>query len=278
MAQKIVTRRYDSFDAFLSQAKVVPRHQDSGSSRTNKDAHWSGTKTFDEAVALAERGWAEGAAEALHLRGSIDAAVRQIVASRQAQFAWDVTGDAVDVGKYLSGEPECFLTQVDDGESASGKVVKIVANLAASGAVSTKSLFARGAVILAAVDILESLGHRVELWIAHGSSNDRVGIFQQFTLVKPASQPLDVDRIAFCLCHASCLRRLSFSIMEQHGHLPNVTYPHRVEFDGDAVVTSEALRGNDFTPAQLLAEVSSLCEKCGITIPADEIAELIGSK
>lgn len=273
-----VTRRFNSFGEFLTQALVVPPKQDSSSSRSKtvrKD--WAGTDTFEQAVALAGQGWPEGAAEALALRGSIDAAVREIVATRQAKFAWDLTGDCVDVGKFLTGEPECFVTQQNDGESSSGKVVKLVANLAASGSVSTKSLFARGAVILAVVDVLESLGHRVELWIAHGSRCRQHGVFQQFALVKPASQPLDPDRIAYCLCHASCLRRLAFSVMEQHGHLPNVTCPNAVTFDEDAIVTNEAYRGYDFTQKELLAEVASLCEKCGVTIPAAEIAALVGA-
>ena len=73
---KVTTRRFDSFDAFLAQAVIVPGQQDSSSSRsTTVDANWAGTKTFDEALALATKGWAEGAAEALGLRASIDSAV-----------------------------------------------------------------------------------------------------------------------------------------------------------------------------------------------------------
>lgn len=277
MSTKIVTRRFDSFDAFVEASKVVPPKQDSGSSRKNSKS-FSGTENFEEAVTLASEGWAEGAAKALALRGSIDAAVRQIVTARQARYAWDVTGDVVDVGRFLTGEPECWVTQERDAESPSASVVRIVANLAASGAVSQGSLFARGAVILATVDVLESLGHRVELWIAHGCRCPQKGIFQQFALVKHASQPLDADRIAFCLCHAACLRRLAFSVFEQQGFLPNVTYPCGVQFDGDAIVTNEAYRGHDFSQQELLSEVASLCEKCGIAIPVDEIKALVASK
>lgn len=271
---KTKTVRFDSFDAFLTQASVVPSQQDSGSSRTSTDANWAGTKTFEEAKSLAVAGWAEGAAEALTMRASIDAAVREIVCARQAAYAYDLTGDSVDVGRFLSGEPECFVTQTDNGESSNGRVVRLVANLAASGSVSSKSLFARGAVILAAVDIIEACGHRVELHIAHGSRNS-VENFQQFTLIKSASQPLDVDRLAFCLCHAACLRRLAFSVMEQHGQMPNSSWPAGVNFGEDAIVTSEAYRGYDFSPKELLTEIAALCEKCGVEIPESEIAELI---
>lgn len=277
MSSKNTSMRFESFEAFVAQAKVVPAITDSHCSRSKDvDRKWAGTDTFEQAVELATKGWAEGAERALGMRASIDSAVREIVAARQSQYAWDVTGDVVDVGKYLGGEPECFLTTVDDGESSTGKVVRLVANLAASGAVSTDSLFARGAVILAAVDIMESLGRRVELWIAHGSrGSGSVGVFQQFVQIKPAHQPLDPDRVAYCLCHASCLRRLAFSVMEQNGHLPNVTWPHAVKFDQDAIVTNEAYRGHDFTEEELLEEVASLCGKCGITIPLEEIRALV---
>jgi hypothetical protein len=281
IARSVKTVRCDSFGEFIQRAKVVPAKQDSSSSRCTKyqTRGWAGVDLFDDAVKLAETGWAEGAAKALALRGSIDSAVRQIVSSRQSQFVYDLTGDVVDVGKYLGGEPECFLTTEQNGESSSGSIVKLVANLAASGAVSTESLFARGAVILAAIDILESLGHRVELWIAKGSLGERNNAHQTFALAKPASQPLDADRIAFALCHAACLRKLAFSIMEQHGHLPNDTYPYKVTFDDpSAIVTDEAYRGTDFSQSELLDAVASLCEKCGISIPVDEIRELTSEK
>ena len=271
---KTKTLRFDSFDAFLTQASVVPSRQDIGSSRTSTDANWAGTKTFEEAMTLAIAGWPEGAAEALALRASIDSAVREIVCARQASYAYDLTGESVDVGRFLGGEPECFVTQTNSGESSSGRVVRLVVNLAASGAVSSKSLFARGAVVLAAVDILESLDHRVELHIAHGCRNTS-GNFEQFAMIKSAQQPLDVDRLAFCLCHAACLRRLAFSVMEQHGQMPCSSSPAGVNFGEDAIVTDEACRGTDFSPKELLTEVAKLCKRCGVTIPESEIAELI---
>lgn len=277
-SQKKVTLRYETFEDFLAAAKVVPPAQDSASSRsTTMKADWAGTDTFAQAVETATRGWPEGASKALAMRASIDSAVREIICARKSSFAYDVVGDCVEVGRYLTGEPECFVTQVESGEVASGRVVKLVANLAASGAVSTKSLFARGATILAAIDILEAVGTRVELYISHGSRGSHCGVFQQFTLIKKADQPVDADRLAFCLCHAACLRRLSFSLMEQHGHLPNQTYPNGVTFDEDAIVTPEAYRGYDFTPQELLAAVADLCRQCGVEIPVAEVEALVSS-
>jgi len=155
---------------------------------------------------------------------------------------------------------------VEHGESTSGRIVRIVANVAASGSVSAESLFVRGAVVFATIDILESLGHRVELTVARGTKAPNGSVFQVFVLVKSADQPLDADRLAFCLCHPSFLRRLTWSVSEQHGFIPNVTHPCPVEAPEGSILTHEALRGADFTEAQLEAEVAALCGECGVEI------------
>lgn len=270
------TITFASFDEFVAAAKLTA--QDNDSSRGTGRDEFYGTATFEDAVALASQGWPEGAARASAVRASLDAAVRDCVVARQAGFSWDVTGETIDVGKFLAGEPECCLTQSETGESASGRIVRIVANVAASGSVSAESLFARGAVVLAAIDILEGLGHRVELTVARGTTTAKVGgkVLQILVPVKSAGQPLDVDRLAFCLCHPGFLRRLTWSVSEQYGYIPSETWPAPVEVAEGCILTSETLRAADFARQELLAEVAALCEKCGVTIPADEIAALAG--
>ena len=266
--------KFASFDEFVEAAKLTAR--DNASSRGKGRGKFYGTDSFDDAVALASHGWPEGAQRAAEFRASLDSAVRDVTVARQAGFAWDVVGEQIDVGKFLAGEPECCLSRSEDGESAAGKVVRIVANVAASGSVSADSLFARGAVVLAAIDILEGLGHRVELTVARGTTTQGQTL-QIFVPIKSAGQPLDLDRLAFALCHPSFLRRLTWSVSEQHDYIPSYTYPAPVEAEEGCVVTSEILRGKDFTRAELLAEVAALCEKCGVTIPADELAALAGA-
>jgi len=268
------TLKFASFDEFVEAAKGTARNNDS-SRGTGREAFY-GTASFEDAVTLASRGWPEGASRASEFRASLDSAVRDVTVARQAGFAFDVVGEAIDVGKFLSGEPECCLTRSESGESASGRIVRIVANVAASGSVSADSLFARGAVVLAAIDILEGLGHRVELTVARGTTTNGQTL-QIFVPIKSAGQPLDLDRLAFALCHPSFLRRLTWSVSEQHDYIPKYTYPAPVDTEEDCVVTSEIRRRKDFTRAELLAEVADLCEKCGVSIPADEIAALVGA-
>lgn len=262
------TLRFKSFDEFVETAKrVPPSANDERGSRAVRgadDAFYG--DSFDGATTLASKGWAEGAGRALALRASIDGAIRDVVCARQAGYGWEVSGDFVDVGKFLVGEPECFVTTVADGECATGRVVRLVANIAASAAVTQESLFCRGAVVVAAIDILESLGHRVELTVARGTTT-KGKTLEIFVPVKSASQPLDIDRLAFCLCHPAFLRRLTWSVSEQHGFIPHQTKPAPVEIDDAETLTlSEARRGEDFSQEQLLDEVKTLCERCGVSI------------
>jgi hypothetical protein len=263
------TLRFKSFDEFVETAKrVPPSANDERGSRAvravEKDVFYG--DSFDGAITLASKGWKEGAERALALRASIDGTIRDVVCARQAGYGWEVSGDFVDVGKFLVGEPECFVTTVADGECATGRVVRLVANVAASAAVTQESLFCRGAVVVAAIDILESLGHRVELTVARGTTT-KGKTLELFVPVKSASQPLDIDRLAFCLCHPAFLRRLTWSVSEAHGFIPHETKPAPVETDDAEILTiSEARRGTDFTQEQLLDEVKTLCERCGVSI------------
>lgn len=270
---------FQTFEQFIERALIVPKRQDSCSSRQPRSGSdpWHGTNTFEEAVQIARQGWAEGAEKALALRAEVESAVRELINARASSYVYDVAGICVDVGRFLSGEPECFLTETTDGSATSRPVVKIVANLAASGAVSPESLSVRGAAIVAAIDVLEALGRRVEAWIAKGSSHSRssaAGSHQTHVLVKRADQPLDIDRLAFAVAHPACLRRLCFSVMEQRGHLPNSTYPAAVTVEGDAIVTQHSLRGSDFSKRELLSLVAEICGQAGVEIPAEEIEDL----
>lgn len=123
---------------------------------------FSGTATFNEAVELATRGWPKGTKRLAKLRAQLDHVVEKAVSARACTLHWDVTGDFLDVGRVLSGEAESFGGIRDDADTQpSTRVARIYANVSALGVVESESIFSAGAAIYAAVDILESLGHRV---------------------------------------------------------------------------------------------------------------------
>lgn len=257
--------QFDTLGDLVAVAKQGKKSQESH----DKDQYgFYGTKTFGDAVAIYEKGWDEGASKAAEIRASLDGFVQEAVAAKGREYAYDVAaGEWLDVGRFLGGEPECFgVTQV--GESLAAPVVRLVVNLAASGAVSEKSLFQRGAAALAAVDILEACGKRVELTVGFGSRGYNIPKLEIGVLAKAAGQPAEPDRLAFLLCHASFLRRIVFSVMEQHGHKPSSTFPDTYAGEEGQIVTPHSLRGSDYSQEELQAHIREICALCGVDIPA----------
>jgi len=119
---------------------------------------------------------------------------------------YDVTGDTLDVGKYLDGEPEVFAS-LTDGQPR-GKRVHIALNMSAGSSTNSADMLARQKRIVRLVDWLETQQIRVKL----------TGIASSFCahteiVAKQYHEPLDLNDIAV-LSHPSFFRRLYFRVLE----------------------------------------------------------------
>lgn len=269
---KITIARFDSWEAFIETASVVSYDGYDGGHYSGNEGFY-GTRSFAEAAKLAREGWHDGVARVQEIRATIGSAVQTLVSSRAESIGYDVYGEYVDVGRFLTGEPECFGVRVSD-DSSSKRVVRINVNLGVSAVVSHEAIFARGAVVIAAIDVIESTGARVEVYGVHGSLKlDKRKLHETHVLLKSANQPLDIDRLVFALCHPSAVRRLSFSVFEKYGLRAADTSPHEVKTD-DGINTRPARRSFDFTSQELLDEIKWICEQAGIEISQDEVNAL----
>lgn len=271
---------YDSIGEFLkSNARwETSKHTGSSSHRTGEE-YFHGTKTYDEALRLIKCGWRDGAKRVGQMRAELDSAVAATVAAKAVEMRYDVEGDLCDIGRLAIGEPECCMMYDEQGPDESKKVVKIIANVCVSGSVSHRVIFARGAAVLAAVDILESLGVRVELIAGFGLSSSYNGgnPCELHVMVKRASEPVETDRLAYVLCHASFLRRHGFAAMELAGFDPNCSYPAKVTSDDDAIILPELRTGRDPSRSDTIRQVLDICQKAGIRFDDSEI-EALASK
>lgn len=264
---KVIKQNFESFEQFVEQSLVVPSN--CRSSRRPGTASFHGTKNFEEAVAIARTGWKEGAEKAVAIGASIAACVRDAINANAATVGYDVSGHYVDIGRYLSGEPECFGTVIEDSDTVKKPVIKLVVNLSASCCVSADTLIARGVAVVAAVDVLEAAGRRVEVVAAtahHGSGKQ----LEIRVPIKSAGQPLDIDRLAFALAHPSFYRRLIWSVSEQHGVLPSNCRPASVTPEGDEIATRHFY--GLVTPENLAKEIEWICEQVGIDFDASLLA------
>jgi hypothetical protein len=172
-----------------------------------------GCANVEDAKRLAKFGWPEGrlAVEAMKVR--IESRLGRH--GRTFQCRWDVEGAVVDVGAYVSGEPECMVT-FDEVETEKVGFVDIHFSAAVSAAVSTNEMIRNGAAIAALIDALESMGKRVRLRWERSSSKqpgkNLAPLISLSVVLKEYDQPLDLDRVAFFLTSPCARRALPWSI------------------------------------------------------------------
>jgi hypothetical protein len=207
-----ILREYDSVEALLAAARGK---SDTRCRRASRDAtkdSWCGHASFDKACKLARDGWPEG----LKRLNSFQERIKSVIGNRTNKPLpeFDVTGQVLDVGLLMSGVPECFISLPDEPKEGRGKIIDIVFSSSYSAGINSEKIFWRGAALVALIDVLESRG--LSCSVVSDSTVTR-GYGNRYTLktiVKGLGDVLDLDRIAFCACHAAFFRRLAFSIEE----------------------------------------------------------------
>ncbi len=171
---------------------------------------WYGTDSWEEAIKLARYGWPDVADKIAKISNAVFEMTGSLIVKDDIQY--DVTGSAIDIGAYLTGQPECFTEWVESDVYAAGKgkIVKMVVNISASGSVTADVLFMRGAALVALADSLERAGRRVEIWTADRASAAEVRI-----QIKRPEEPVQIDQIAFAMAHPAALRRIGFALQER---------------------------------------------------------------
>jgi len=207
-------RVFDTFGDFVDQVKKPGYSKNNNASR-KAASDWHMGASWGDAIKMAAEGWPEGlkkmqkATELLEIPSSEKNYEPQPMAA--------LAGDEVDVGLYLSGEPECMTDWTMVETPSFGKVAKIVVNCSAAAGVSTDAMFKRGAAAVLLVDALESCGMRCEVWVIPWSSGEtpKEPSFYCEVLAKRADDPVELDRLAYMLAHPVVMRRLGFRLMEQ---------------------------------------------------------------
>lgn len=188
------------------------------SSRTGR-REFNGTSSWGEARKLAAEGWPEGLEKVSRMSENIGTIVGQFVKKQEPEYA--ISGSVVDVGRYMAGEPECMMDFREEITKGQGqRIVKISIDIGLSAGGSTEAIFNRGSAAIALIDALETSGLVAEVWavVANGYNHGRgYGTVPPFFFtipIKRAGEALELDRLAYVLCHASMYRRHVFCWQE----------------------------------------------------------------
>lgn len=204
---------YDSLGEAVRHAKNNP----SPSSSESGSMSFAGTKDLAEACDLALNGWSEVRPQVDKLFGELESSIA-LTLDEQFGIRFDYSGDSVDMGRYMSGDPECMVDYVTEPQARMGRVIKVMVNVANSARITTEQITNRGVVIVALLDVLKKLGLGVELWTEMAIADqtvDRGNRFSQLVKIHDSSEMLDVDSTMFAIAHPSMLRRIGFGSIEQ---------------------------------------------------------------
>lgn len=213
-----------------------------------------GEATYEHAERLAREGWASGLERVNSISEALGTVVGQYI--KKVEFHYDVAGSTVDVGRYLSGEPECMMEFHEEvRRSNSGRIVNVTVDIGMAGVIGSDVIFNRGAAVVALVDALETAGlvAEINLAISNGYKYTHPGQKPFYFLVplKKAGEALEMDRLAYALCHKAMYRRHIFCWQESQTNeirkqmgvsdtygSSSYHYPPELVEDGEIVVPS----------------------------------------
>jgi hypothetical protein len=207
---------------FRLQDDQCPKTNDLASNSLCDDDGWDFGVDFKAARTLAEEGWA------LKARPIWDALEIVEHSSRlRIRETFDVSGGAVDIGRFLQNEPECMFNQsLDDFP-----YVSIFVEIGTPCTTEASAIFYRGAAIVAVMRAIQASGRSVSLTIL-GSVVSKMSMLstlfpKSFPIEEDAhrhiswinlvelGEPINPGRIAFWLAHPTALRRCIFRYVEQ---------------------------------------------------------------
>lgn len=247
------THSFASWDEFVSAADRPTYRGFYGSSRLDKGNDWSGSATWNEALAIArrERPWWPDGADAI---ASITERVAGAVAlPRYTPVDAPALACAYDPGAVIAGDPDCWLEPEFVPAPASGAgVISIVANISASSGISSGVITRRGIAIAALVVALERSGRAVTLDIADAGT--RIGPYERSAtrarIHASGAGEIDQRLAVLALTWPGVLRRLWFSLCDQD---PAAAAISRAAY-GVPADTPEGERGDIYIPRMHLSE------------------------
>lgn len=247
-------------------------------SRDRGQADFYGTASFEGAVTLARSGWHDGVAK---MTRNVSALAASNSVARTASFTYDVAGAYPVPAMAAAGLPDCMVAFAPVQERAR-PIVRLLVTVAVASMMTSERFTNYGAALVSIIDALESNDCRVELTVAACSrpSSSRTEKALYTVRVKESHDPVDLDRLAFCLSHVAFFRRLFFGVYEANApeffrsDNRRSGTPERDEVESGVVIIPSAMSLDDGvldSPASafeaLLPIVSKLLTDHDATIP-----------
>jgi len=235
---------------------------------TGRDHSWTWGVEFDGAVSLAETGYPDGKKITL-LAEKISAKLQSEITVHDSTV-YDTSGSYVDVGAYMSGEPECMVEFVQT-DRPHCKVISIGVDMCYHGGITAKTIAMRGAVIVALIDALEQFNYRCEVTIYAGTGWQDSGDpkYQNSVTIKRAGDALDRDSMAYTISHPAFFRRIIFGAWDNSPWRKAMGYGYSgVQtplYEDDTDVKMNCPQDNDWTESNATQRIIDAAKECGVS-------------
>jgi hypothetical protein len=189
---------------------------------------FTGTRTLQDAIDLARRGWDGGIRQIEAFKAEIEKLTRGLVPVPQPEP--HMSRGRVSVSRAISGQPKAFIRRVDHGRTRNAmmpKIVNLVYNASVSGSIGSDVVLRRGAAMIVACQTLERRNIRCGIEIVFATTPSARaarwpdqhpdGPSIEYRLrIKHHNEHVSVDKLAFFMGHTATLRRLLFALLEHN--------------------------------------------------------------
>lgn len=195
---------------------------------------------FSDAVELSQKGWSKG----VTLYEQYKKGITQLD-DVSYDYEYDVFGDVIDIGEFVTGNPLCMLKFSRKLEERFGDIMHIIVNIGAVYLTEPDAFYRRGVSLIKLIEHVERNG--ISTAVTGVWTTKKASFPEYYALSVPIKSPgklVDVDRIMFATSHPAMLRRLCFSVSENEprdvrdtfGFYSDGPYGHSCEIDADCDV------------------------------------------
>ena len=156
---------------------------------------------------------------------------------------YDVTGDYIDMGRYMEGVPESMGTMHNG--NARNRRANILINLNQWANIDHQTITHRGERILRLVDALEAGGIRTQLIAAESTQCNHTEI-----VLKRHDEPLTISDLAV-VSHPEFLRRFIFRIVE---HSKTFSYGYGSAYSFGTALTPEVIESGNINEMDIVID------------------------
>lgn len=242
------------------------------------------TWTFQDAMNLARYGWAEGVSKIQQFE-KLDLPIQEtFMQNYDIQTEYSVAGGSVNIGRYLSGMPDCMRhMRTSNHHALPSRVQKIMIIGNSSYCASADEILKHGYKIYQIIEALEMANLQTDITLAYSAKNyhtEQISdycFYETYIKIKKAEDVLYPEKILFCVAHPAMYRRLVVSENERNSFAIRMKY----RFYADGAPGYGIYDPNWRPPIDMMKDallITSLEDKVGFSWSMEGFRHLIKSQ